>query len=132
MFKSITQTKRPFKSAKDLLLSHDWVDQRAKSEKYVTKEYQDFGLRIAHALGDTQRNSLYIKLAKDLPRPVLEQALAFASDYYQVRNKAKVFMWKLGEIRKQYKLNKTSSSKPSSKRVKSPKASSSKVKSEKA
>jgi len=67
--------------------------------KYITKEYQDFGYRLALKLGDLEHKALYIKLAKEEPRGVLEQALSFSIDYPQARNKARIFMWKLKEIR---------------------------------
>lgn len=67
--------------------------------KYITKEYQDFGYRLALKLDDLEHKALYIKLAKEEPRGILEQALSFSIDYPQARNKARIFMWKLKEIR---------------------------------
>lgn len=71
--------------------------------KYVTKEYQDYGLRLAHELGDERRKSLYIKLAKEMPRELLEEARAFVKDQSvgQVKSRARLFMWKLSELRKE-------------------------------
>jgi len=38
-------------------------------------------------------------LAKNMPRQDLENAKNFVTDAYQVKNKAKLFMWKLKEIK---------------------------------
>jgi hypothetical protein len=40
---------------------------------------------------------MYIKFAKTLPRPVLEEALRFVIDS-SARKKAALFMWKLKEM----------------------------------
>src|SRR4030067_2951554 len=46
--------------------------QKGEKNKYVTREYQDFGYRLAMELGDPGHKSLYIKLAKEGDRGVLE------------------------------------------------------------
>jgi hypothetical protein len=74
-------------------------DYQVNKNKYVTKEYQDYGLRLAHELDDVAHKSLYIKLAKNEKRALLEQARSYVADA-NVRSKAKVFMWKLKELRK--------------------------------
>jgi hypothetical protein len=55
---------------------------------------------MATVLGDQTHTSLYIKLAKTYPRALLEQALAFVSDAQNARSKAKLFMWKLDQLKK--------------------------------
>lgn len=84
------------KNIKDLLLNQQ---ELFDSHKYVTTEFQDYGYRLALKLDDLKHKSLYIKLAKEVPRVYIDQALSFASDYPQVRQKAKIFMWKLKELR---------------------------------
>ncbi|MDP3974199.1 MAG: hypothetical protein Q8P92_05210 [Candidatus Daviesbacteria bacterium] len=69
--------------------------------KNIAYEFQEFGVFLAESLNDTKRYSLYIKMAKELPRPILEEALNFTKGYYGAKNKAKVFMWKLKELRLQ-------------------------------
>lgn len=59
-----------------------------------------FGVYLAESLGDTKHYSLYIKLAKNIDRKILEEALNYTKGYYQAKNKAKVFMWKLKELKK--------------------------------
>lgn len=69
--------------------------------KNIAYEFQQYGVFLAESLDDTKRYSLYIKLAKELPRPILEEALNFTKGYYGAKNKAKVFMWKLSELKKE-------------------------------
>jgi len=52
---------------------------------------------LAEKLGEPKRKSLYIKLAKTIPRPVLEEALRFVVDS-NARKKGALFMWKLKEM----------------------------------
>ena len=66
---------------------------------YITQEFQDFGYRLAVSLNDLKHKSLYMRLAKQVPRPVLEHALSFVTDAPKARSKAKLFMWKLRELR---------------------------------
>ncbi len=61
-----------------------------------------YGVYLAESLDDTKRYSLYIKLAKDTNRGLLEEALNFTKGYYNAKNKASVFMWKLKELKKLY------------------------------
>ena len=68
---------------------------------YITQEFQDFGYRLAATLDDLAHKSLYMRLAKKEQRGVLEKALSFVVDAPKVRNKAKLFMWKLKELRGQ-------------------------------
>lgn len=68
-------------------------------KKYITREFQDYGYRLALELNDLEHKSLYIKLAKETPRKLLEEARAFVKEAYEVKNKAKLFMWKLKQLR---------------------------------
>lgn len=68
--------------------------------KNLTKEFQVYGVRLAETLDDTKHYSLYIKLAKTMPRETLEAALNFCKDYYSAKSKARLFMWKLGQFKK--------------------------------
>ena len=83
-------------SLAEILRSIDWE----KRGKYVTREFQDYGLRLAEELDDLRHKSLYIKLAKEVDRRLLEEARRFVKDAYNVKNKARLFMWKLKELRK--------------------------------
>lgn len=77
------------------------LDERQKGERnrYVTREFQDYGYRLAKELGDEEHKSLYIKMAKTMDRALLEQVRRFVVDS-SADNKGALFMWKLGELRK--------------------------------
>lgn len=49
-------------------------------DKYVSREFQKYGYDLAMELGDPDHKALYIKLAKDVPRPILEKARYFVKD----------------------------------------------------
>ena len=68
--------------------------------KNISHEFQFYGCFLAESLDDTKRYSLYIKLAKEVDRKILEEALNFTKAYYSAKSKAKIFMWKLSELRK--------------------------------
>lgn len=78
----------------DVLKDFDW-----DKKKYITREFQDYGYRLAEELGDLKHKALYIKLAKELPRKLLEEARTFVKDASNVKNKARLFMWKLKKLR---------------------------------
>lgn len=67
-------------------------------DKYVSREFQKYGYDLAMELGDPQHKALYIKLAKEIPRPLLEKARYFVKDA-RARSKARLFMWKLRELK---------------------------------
>lgn len=67
-------------------------------DKYVSREFQTFGIHLAKKLGDDRRKGLYMKLAKTIPRAILEEALRFVIDA-NARNRAALFMWKLKELK---------------------------------
>jgi len=91
-----SQIKKQFSTIAELLDSHPIKE----SNKYISQEFQAFGCHMATVLGDQTHTSLYIKLAKTYPRALLEQALAFVSDAQNARSKAKLFMWKLDQLKK--------------------------------
>lgn len=67
-------------------------------DKYVSREFQSFGVHLAEELDDYKHKSLYIKLAKTVHRSILEKALSFCVDS-KARNKGALFMWKLKQLR---------------------------------
>ncbi len=68
------------------------------TDKYISREYQSYGVYLAEKLDDERRKSLYIKLAKTISRSVLEEALRFVTDA-NARRKGALFMWKLKELK---------------------------------
>lgn len=71
-------------------------------------EFQAYGNRLAEELEDPSHRSLYIKLAKEEDRSLLEQAREFVVGQENVSTKGKLFMWKLGELKKQRGENQSS------------------------
>lgn len=67
--------------------------------KNLSKEFQVFGVYLAEALNDTKHYGLYIKLAKECDRKIIEEALNYTKGYYGAKNKARVFMWRLKQLR---------------------------------
>ena len=49
-------------------------------DKYISREFQSFGIYLAEELNDWKHKALYIRLAKKHPRAVLEKALSFVKD----------------------------------------------------
>ncbi|OGK17423.1 hypothetical protein A2774_05435 [Candidatus Roizmanbacteria bacterium RIFCSPHIGHO2_01_FULL_39_12c] len=79
-------------SVKDILKKFDPL-----KDKYVSREFQSYGVYLSEKLLDERRKSLYIKIAKTIPRPVLEEALRYVIDS-RARNRAALYMWKLKEM----------------------------------
>ena len=92
------RTKSQFNSIKKILDKYDW-----DKKKYISREFQDYGYRLAMELQDEKHKALYIKLAKQYPRELLEQARTFVKDASNVKSKPRLFMWKLKEIRNKKK-----------------------------
>lgn len=69
--------------------------------KNISKEFQMYGVFLAETLGDTKRYSLYIKLAKETNRQLLEEALNFTKDYPSANSKPRLFMWRLKQLREE-------------------------------
>ncbi len=67
-------------------------------DKYISREFQAYGIYLAETLGDYKHKALYIRLAKTVPRAILEKALSFVKDS-NARNKGRLFMWKMKELR---------------------------------
>jgi hypothetical protein len=67
-------------------------------DKYISREFQKYGIYLSETLNDDKHKSLYIRLAKTVPRAILEKALTFVKDA-NARSKAKLFMWKMKELR---------------------------------
>lgn len=73
--------------------------QPTKINTSIAHEHQDYGMQLAHELGDLKRKSLYIKLARDKDRRLLERARSFVKDS-NARHPERLFMWKLKQLEK--------------------------------
>jgi hypothetical protein len=74
-------------------------------DKYISREFQSFGIYMAEEMNDYKNRGMWIKIAKTNHRSVLEEALSFVKDS-TADNKIALFLWKL----KQLKTTKTSKS----------------------
>jgi hypothetical protein len=70
-----------------------------QTDKYISREFQTFGMYLTEQLDDYKHKSLYMKLAKTVHRSILEKALSCVIDS-NATNKGALFMWKLKELRK--------------------------------
>jgi hypothetical protein len=93
-----TKKYKGMQSIKKILKGFDW-----DRKKYISQEFQDYGYRLALELDDLKHKSLYIKLAKETPRRLLEEARIFVKEAYEVKNKARLFMWRLKQLRDEAK-----------------------------
>lgn len=73
-----------------------------KVDKYVSREFQTYGIFLAEEFNDTKHKGLYIKLAKTTHRSILEKAYSFVIDS-NAKNKGALFMWKLKQIKDEEK-----------------------------
>lgn len=87
------------KSIQQVLLNYEINDR----DKYISREFQDYGYRLAEDLDDLKHKALYIKLAKVEDRKLLETARRFVVDAESARSKGRLFMWKLKELKDEKK-----------------------------
>jgi len=69
-------------------------------DKYISREFQSYGIYLSEALGDYKHKALYIRLAKTIPRAILEKTLTFVKDA-NATSKPKLFMWKMKKLREE-------------------------------
>jgi hypothetical protein len=84
-------------SIKQVLINFD-----PTTDKYISREFQSFGVHLAEVLNDPKHKSLYIKMAKKEHRAILEKALSFVIDS-KASNKGALFMWKVKQLKTQLK-----------------------------
>jgi hypothetical protein len=69
------------------------------SDKYLSREFQKYAYDLAVELDDLAHKSLYMRLAKNTPRNLLEVARSFVKDATNAKSKAKLYMWKLKQLK---------------------------------
>jgi hypothetical protein len=80
----------------------DIIQSRKFSRDYrCSHEFQAYGNRLAEELGDKKHRTLYIKLAKTEDRNILEEARVSVLNSKKATTKGKLFMWKVGQIKKE-------------------------------
>jgi hypothetical protein len=67
-------------------------------DKYISREFQSFGIYLAEEMNDYKNRGMWIKLAKTNHRSVLEKALSFVTDS-NADNKIALFLWKLKQLK---------------------------------
>ena len=67
-------------------------------DKYISREFQSYGIYLSEQLEDYKHKALYIRLAKTVPRAILEKALSFTKDS-NAKSKARLFMWKMKKLK---------------------------------
>ena len=102
------KTKKPKRSGTGMTSIRQTLFDYTLKDKggHITREFQDYGYRLAVELNDLKSRSLYIKLAKEVDRPLLEKALVFVGEANNVKHKGKLFMWSLNKLKKGEKLYK--------------------------
>jgi len=78
-------------------------DFKRDEDRYISYEFQKYGYELAKELGDLKNKSLYIKLAKETPRGLLETARNFVKEATKVKSRPRLFMWKLTQLKKESK-----------------------------
>ena len=73
-------------------------------DKYISREFQSFGIYLSEELNDYKHKSLYIKLAKTVHRSILEKSLSYVKDAKTATpNKGALFMWKMKQLKEAVK-----------------------------
>lgn len=96
----MSQNKKSLTSVGEILSKYKLED----SDKYVSREFQKYAYDLAVELGDLPHKSLYMKLAKETPRILLERARSFVKDAQNAHSKGRLYMWKLKQLREEAKL----------------------------
>jgi len=91
--------KKGFTSITGILDKYDFDETK---QKRISREWQDYAYRLALALDDTAHTPIYMRMVKNTPRELLEKAKSFVLDA-NARSKAKMFMWKLKQIKEEEK-----------------------------
>lgn len=74
------------------------------TDKYVSKEFQKYAYELAKELDDLPHKSLYMRLAKNTPRGLMESARSFVKDATNAKSKGRLYMWKLKQLKESVKL----------------------------
>lgn len=72
-------------------------------DRYISREFQKYAYDLAVELNDLEHRAIYMRLAKTVPRHILEKARYFVKDSGTTRTPGKLFMWKLKQLRLELK-----------------------------
>ena len=84
------------KSLKDIIGSYTFESDK---QRRISREWQDYGYRLALELDDLKHKTLYIKYATTVNTALLEEARIFVKGAYNAKNKGGLFMWKLRQLK---------------------------------
>lgn len=88
-------------AVRDLLIQKK--QQLAQRAKHSPLEFQAYGYFLAENLADLSHRSIYIKMAKTIPRNILETAYHLvkeaAPNLKGPSAQAKLFMWKVKQLK---------------------------------
>lgn len=73
-------------------------------DKYVSREFQKYAYELAKELDDLAHKSLYMRLAKNTPRGLMESARSFVKDATNAKSKGRLYMWKLKQLKDSAKM----------------------------
>jgi SAM-dependent methyltransferase len=86
-------------SSKELLSKYNVLDENPKPKKGgAHHEFQAFAYKLAKDLNDLVNLKMYMHITKNVERSMIEKAYSYAIDSHS-DNRAKVFMWKIKELR---------------------------------
>lgn len=91
------QRNKPLAPISDVLAKYKVDD----TDKYVSREFQKYAYDLAVELDDMAHKSLYMRLAKNTPRGLMETARSFVKDAQNAKSKGRLFMWKLQQLKNQ-------------------------------
>lgn len=102
--RKLTMQKKVFNSMQQVLDKYaDEMDQEGGKQRRISREWQDYAYRLALELNDTAHTSLYMRLVKNTPRYLVEDAKNFVKDANDVKSKGKLFMWRLKQLKEEKK-----------------------------
>jgi hypothetical protein len=73
-------------------------------QRRISREWQDYAYRLALELSDTVHTSIYMRMCKNVPRHILEEARVFVKGS-MAKSKARLFMWKVKQLKEEKKEN---------------------------
>lgn len=76
----------------------------SNTDKYVSQEFQKYAYELAKELDDLPHKSLYMRLAKNTPRGLMESARSFVKDATNAKSKGRLYMWKLKQLKDSAKM----------------------------
>lgn len=68
-------------------------------QRRISREFQDYAYRLAVELGDESHKAIYMRLAKNTDRALLEEARIFVKGAVQAKSRGRLFMWKLKQLK---------------------------------